>query len=649
METETEMETRLALQLTERFAAMREPRAYEVGLLDVGRNLKGFDFPAEVLREALSLFDGVTSFADHTPLDQHPTVRKVLGVVVAPRQDESGNAWGVLRLADNTFADLLDFVCTERGAGRAVPRVGMSADLSFQFDEQKRATKIVRVHSIDLVFDPAAGGEIRRILNSVQGGLPMTDELTAVKPTAVNPIEPAEIAQQKAAQQLLRMQCSAVLQGVLNVSDLPEPFKAVVREQFRDKVFDASELDASMERQRKLWAQLNEANVVQGVGAKPEKPKSAGLVMWSDLDRLQFAVDQLLGAPVPEAHSDVPRLRGIQELYLLLSGDREMRGVFHADRIQFANANTTTMAALVANAMNKVIPNQWAVLGQQGYNWWEQVFLQDDMGNLHDIRWNTVGGFGDLPTVAEGAAYTELVWDDKVETTSFVKKGGFVGLTLEMMDKDETRKVKQIPIALATSGLRTLSAACASLWTAHSAVGDHLADGADWFHSTLAIRGGDGGTAASGNLGTTALSAAEWLVRSANIYKQAEFNSTKRLGLRPRYCLIPIDLEKTARDIFLNDWDVTDNKHADNLLKNSAIPLVVPEWTDKTDWAACTDPAVHPTVGVGFRYGRKPEVFVAGDDLVGSMFTNDEMRIKSRFFFAVGVIDWRGTSKSNCA
>ncbi len=38
---------------------------------------------------------------------------------------------------------------------------------------------------------------------------------------------------------------------------------------------------------------------------------------------------------------------------MLLSGDFEMEGLFHTDRVQFANVNSSTMAGLVANALNK--------------------------------------------------------------------------------------------------------------------------------------------------------------------------------------------------------------------------------------------------------------------------------------------------------
>jgi hypothetical protein len=56
---------------------------------------------------------------------------------------------------------------------------------------------------------------------------------------------------------------------------------------------------------------------------------------------------------------------------------------------------------------------------------------------------------GELPTVAEGAAYTELTWDDKTETASFVKKGGYLGITVEAIDKDDVGRLRAAPRALA--------------------------------------------------------------------------------------------------------------------------------------------------------------------------------------------------------
>jgi hypothetical protein len=53
-----------------------------------------------------------------------------------------------------------------------------------------------------------------------------------------------------------------------------------------------------------------------------------------------------------------------------------------------------------------------------------------------------LGVVGELPTVAEGAAYTELTWDDKYESSTFVKKGGYLGITIEAIDKDDTARLR---------------------------------------------------------------------------------------------------------------------------------------------------------------------------------------------------------------
>ena len=61
---------------------------------------------------------------------------------------------------------------------------------------------------------------------------------------------------------------------------------------------------------------------------------------------------------------------------------------------------------------------------------------------------------GSLPAVAEGGDYTELIVGDSPETASFTKYGGYIPLTLELIDRDETRKLAAYPRELAIAGLR---------------------------------------------------------------------------------------------------------------------------------------------------------------------------------------------------
>ena len=138
----------------------------------------------------------------------------------------------------------------------------------------------------------------------------------------------------------------------------------------------------------------------------------------------------------------------------------------------------------------------------------------------------------------------------------------------------------------------------------------------------------------------------KWSGLSA-MYEQAEATSSAVMGIRPSYLLVPIELEKTALTIMESRGEPGTADNDANVRYRSSRVIVCPLWTDADNWAAIADPNVYPGIVIGYRYGRAPEVFIAGEETVGSMFTNDEMRIKARFIVAVGVGDYRSLYKAN--
>jgi hypothetical protein len=350
---------------------------------------------------------------------------------------------------------------------------------------------------------------------------------------------------------------------------------------------------------------------------------------------LQAVIERLCGlTPRSELLQGVRPVSGIRELYLMLTGDYEFSGRFQPERVHLANVTTSTMTSLVKNAFNKVILDYFNTVDR----WWEPVCSHEDFQSMQDLTLITLGGFTELPTVSEGAAYTELAWSDAEEVASFVKKGGYVGVTLEMMDKDETRKFRAIPRKLAIAGYRTLAGLVSALFTDNSGVGPY------WPSSQSTYRLFDAGYA---NLGSSALSASTWDACVQAMYKQVEATSSARMGIRPAYLMAPIELEKTALTIMDSQGEPGTADNDANVRRGSSRVVVVPEWTDANDWAAVADPRIWPGIIIGYRYGRTPEVFIAGEETVGSMFTNDEMRIKARFVVAVGVGDYRPLYKAN--
>lgn len=432
-----------------------------------------------------------------------------------------------------------------------------------------------------------------------------------------------------------------VIESALRNSRLP----AASQQQIRLQLADAQEvtpdrLDALIEQQRTLVAQLQEDRVISGVGTPIDSARVSG--MLSSVDKVEAALTALIEGRRPA--SGIRPLTGIREAYILLSGDYDMHGMFHPENVGLAAVNSTTMAGIVANAMNKVVVNQF----QRYPRPWEPVVTRRDFTNLQTVRWITLGGVGELPTVGEGAAYTELDWDDQTETSAWTKKGGYLAVTLETIDKDDTDRVQQVPLALAQAAWLTLYKAFANIFSQSSGVGPTMSDSKALFHND------------HNNLGSTALSYTAWDATRTAMRKQTELNSGERLGgiVVPRYLLVPPDLEGTALTVLLsegqpgtanndeNPWAEGNDHEARRAAARRRV-IVVDLWTDTDNWAAIADPMLYPSIGLGYRFGETPEIFSVASDTNGLMFTNDAMPVKVRYFYAIGPTDWRGLYKHN--
>ena len=599
----------------------------------------GLLFPAGVLARSAAAFEGAPCFVDHAgPLDAGRaggrSVRDLAGYLRGVRWDEGRQAiLGRLRLVSQ--AAWVGALARELGDE---PFFGLSADMWVR-REGKEVRAIESVHSVDVVVNPAAGGrflgsssehrkeasemrtegEVQRV-QVAEEYTPRCDDCEPSGQGAADLGPGAERLSQEV--QALRTE---LMETKLAHSGLPAPLVEAVRAQFRGHTPSSAELDEEIARFRSAWAQALTGATIKGLG------EVQGMV--TPLEKVTLAFERLMGLPETAAHRAVARLTGIRELYDLLTGDWERHGLFRPERVTLANVTTTTMTSVVANVLNKVLLRAFESRPQ----WWRPIAYEEDFQTLNTVRWITLGGFGDLDTVAEGGSYTEKSWDDAAETADFVKKGNYIGITLEMIDRDDVAAVRSIPRRLGLAAYRTLSAAVAALFTANGGVGPTLSDGKALFHAD------------HGNLGTASLDADSWDAVIQAMWKQTELNSSKRLGIRPRYCLVPIELEKTALTIFESDLEPGTDTNDANVRRNSSSVITVPEWTDASDWAAAADPGDLEGVCIGYRFGRAPEIFVADSDVAGSMFTNDEMRIKVRFIYAVGIGNFRALYKNNVA
>lgn len=642
--------------------------------------------PAPAIQAAEALFSGRPSYLDHPDLfgfgyPQEPKVSRLIGVTFGARWDPTEQAMlGGLRLYDRAEGSpgwlvgrLFDQILEDKHKGLEVPPIGLSAVFyhTARLDEDSglRITdRIDHIESVDLVYDPGAAGYVRDALAALRprlftvetdlaaGGAASVATL-APPPSAADDGHHISVANLETASpgkppdpvSTIRNPRSAIHNQEVPMSETLTPQEVPTTEAPPTPSAAQSPLtgtpDATASRLSALESQLD--RLTQAMTAlAPEKTiqgvENPVRSMTTGLDQVAAAVEAMLQGIRPAG--GIPPLSGIRELYTLLSGDYEMTGMFHPDRVYLANVNTSTMAGLVANALNKRVINQY----QEYPRWWEPAVTEEDFATLQQIRWITLGGVGDLPTVEEGAAYTELTWDDQTETASFVKKGGYLGLTMEAIDKDDTRRLQAAPRALAQSAWLTLGKAIAALFTVNTGYGPQLSDSHYLFDSSN-----------HANLGTTAFSHAAWVATKIAMMQQTELNSGERLSAltKPYLLWVPIDLEDAAMqeiaagegqigtaDYALNA-DALANALTDRLAGARRRVITVPFWTDANDWVAQADPRLYPGLGLGYRYGRTPEVYSVASPTAGLMFTNDTMPIKVRFFFACGPTDYRAWYK----
>lgn len=614
---------------------------------------KGIRCPAEVLRTAAPKFAGLASFLNPpapTPGQHgHPMLERLLGVTENAAWDEERQAVVAdYRLADTDvahgFRRLVDGWLRARAEGRPVPHIGLSAVPWVTLgpagaDGLREVREIVSVDQVDAVYRPAAGGEFLQVLNGASA-TNFTNSTNSHESEGEGQMSETVENEGAALQAATR---HSLLEARLALSGLPERWRRVVSDGL-PAAWSVDELDRSIQRVKAACAEDAAGRTVTGIRALAG---GQGVIsgMQTGLDQVTEAFSALVEGRRPTG--EITPLAGLREFYLLLSGDYEMTGRYREERVHLANVNSTTMANIVANVLNKAVVNEF----QTYPRWWEPITRRESFNTLQTVKWVTLGGVGELPAVEEGAAYTELTWDDAAETAAWQKRGGYLGLTLEAMDKDDVGRLRRVAPAMAQAAWLTLGKAVSEVFTKSAGVGPTLADGKALFHADHA------------NLGTAALSTTTWAAARLAMRKQAEVNSGERLGAltSPKYLLVPPDLEATALTILaseglpgtanndINPYAVDGNQRDARLEAARRRIIVVDLWTDANDWAAAADPRLYPTVGIGFRYGETPELFSVASPYSGLMFTNDVMPVKARWFFAIGPQDHRGLYKSNVA
>ena len=675
----------IRLEVPLEFSAGEARREFSARLVRAGRIKTASGKPGrfivttEAIQNAIDrgLFDGLAVFADHPGWFDSAKVKHLIGVTHSSEYNpitDSANATIRFYNEDESdgrlasvIADTLSMMLDDQEEGIPQPDIGVSLVFwpiwKAKKENEDRFPLILeafhKIDSADIVFGPAADGRILEALSVYgqveptsygRGGLLMSDiipEETVELKQTVKEVEtaPAEIpTPAEAVANLDKWQDAAgqeAARAIIAHSQLPEISKEKL---FLKPWKSPDQVYKAIDEERDYLAKLTQQSVIQLYGGPP---RTGSLQMQTGMDHMENAMDYMFG--VHGAKTPEPQLRRFDMLYTMLTGDYEFHGVFNPERVFLSAANTTTLANLAANAMNKVIMSQLALLTH--YRWYEYVALPTpNDGSLQNMQWTSFGGIGTLPVVTEGGAYDELTVDDVKEADTFYKYGGYVGITREMIKNSDIQRIQAVPRALAAASVKTRSSLIAAIFTSNSGVGPTLdQDSTALFHSN------------HGNVATTAIGTdtTAWKAAAVECFKHTEVHSSDRIGVFPKYCLTPPDLYHTALSIFgygegmpttylpfAEDHGVGDPR---------PVPLAVPHFTDANDWAYIADPRVWPVIHMSFssdpsgRTFPPPELWAATSETGGLLFAADVLPIKIRDEFAYGVNGFRGIGKRNVA
>lgn len=491
-----------------------------------------------------------------------------------------------------------------------------------------------------------------------------TEELKAEDKPAEEPA-PAVTAEEA----VRRLECQFTLHTRLDAAKLPVEYRQAIEAQFAGRMFPVRDLDRMIADMKTLQAKGDKSGQPPAAGSTREAVIRVGLgpqdkaeiefmrlVMGQTAFRaLEQNSDTLVKERLPEAYTSWLKTdRGrwgytsMRELiydYLgdPLSGDGPRRAT--------EAVTTSNMTSIIKNTVNLMIAADYSVRER----WWEPIVRTEEVDTIDDATLVRVYGMDLLPVVSEGAPYTEASWVDEEETASFVKRGDFIAVTMETLLRDKLNVIRSIPSRLSNAWYNTISSLVSGVFTVNTAAGPVLADTGALFNATAATTVGG-----HANLLTTALSYSQLATVETAMMKQTDqyLGVGRRLGIRPRFVLVPFDLLNTAETI-------RDTKEIPNSANNDInkfyqrIDVIgVPDWTDATNWACVADPAQYPAIWLIFYRGRRvPEIYTAGDETSGTMFTNDTMRYKVRMltfrysstYDCAPVSDFRPLHKSNVA
>jgi hypothetical protein len=651
-------------------------RVYAVRIISVGDSLNGNRYGESVLAAAAGLYEGAKAYNRHRSTEEisSGTIEGLVGLyrnVTASR--EGLDAELHLFPSATSTAEALDAALAAEAEGLP-PTVGISHDVLGSFSSTTEsgrqirvAQSITHVFSADVVSEPAAGGKATRV---VAGGIHL--DLTATRAAENQQETPMSVSTEAVLAALKDAKpdqlASVGLQRAGETTAKPEaePARApeattpaeplhskngwAVRGMVQHYVTQASlpaqvvesVLDALPEQvtESQVNAQLRVVQdglaVVERAGLAPRTAETQ--VTKDERDRKREAIGQMLV-------NNGQGYGSLREAFIDWSGERPRAFDEDFNRRVLAECflirdprareslDSGSWAQVFSDELGKRLVAEYDTPELQ--SWRQVVSSTPRINDFREQKISRVGGYGQLPEVAEGAPYQPLTSPgDEDARYSITKRGGTEDLTLEMIANDDLRAVANIPKMLGRAAAITLYR---FVWDIFPTNGTVTYDSKALFHADHS------------NTTASALSYSSLTTLRGKMRKQARFGSSiDVLSLVPKFLIVPTDLEDMANRLCTSEKAQPAASDASDMpnLHRGLTPIVIDYWSDANDWFLLANPMLCPTIEVGFYQGKEqPELFSQIDNNVGSVFDADKITWKIRHIYGSVVVDHRGMQR----
>ncbi len=307
------------------------------------------------------------------------------------------------------------------------------------------------------------------------------------------------------------------------------------------------------------------------------------------------------------------------------------------------SGSTSDFPNLLANVMYKILLDKFK--GVQSP--WKQWTYQTTLNDFKTANRVLVSEAPDLLEVSPDGQYQDSSLTDYNYQITLQTFGRTFTVGRQVVINDDLQAIRSQPERQGRAAARTLAKRCVL-----AIEGDGLTYDNDHLFSN-----GHGNMPATVALANTVAGANAVQAAMAIIKKATEPGTGEKMGIVPKYLLVPPDLEFVAQQLIRSAqiWPVSTNGGGTVNPVGSLELIVEPFLTSASAWYVMADPQAAPVVEVGFLDGKQaPDLLMkradtvnlaGGEDPYGYEF--DEIFYKVRFDFAVARAMYQGIVRGN--